>query len=116
MLVPWRSPGGYREARGWAAEIGKRVVAALPEQATMERSKANRGGRVYLDIMQNVKGRHVVPPYVLRPVPEAMVSTPLDWREVTNKLNPQAFNIKTIRKRLAKQKRDPMAGLAAAWT
>jgi bifunctional non-homologous end joining protein LigD len=61
--------------------------------------------------MQNVKGRHAVPPYVLRAVPGATVSTPLRWREVTANLNPAKFTCKTIFRRLARQKRDPMTAL-----
>jgi bifunctional non-homologous end joining protein LigD len=111
VLVPWTSAGGYNEARGWAEGVARGVVGTLPDQATVERSKAKRGRRVYVDVMQNVKGRHAVPPYVLRPVPAASVSTPLSWREVTPSLDPARYNLRTIFARLARQKRDPMAPL-----
>ena len=64
--------------------------------------------------MQNARGRHAVPPYVLRAVPGALVSTPLEWRELTPKLDPVQLNLRTIFPRLARQKRDPLAGLAEA--
>jgi bifunctional non-homologous end joining protein LigD len=114
LLVPWDSEGGYDEARGWAEGIAKRVVEALPDRATVERSKAKRHGRVYVDVMQNVRGRHAVPPYVLRPVTGAPVSTPLAWRELTPELDPARFNLKTIFRRLQRQKGDPMAALVRA--
>ncbi len=114
VLTPWEQDGGYDEARAWALEIAERVVEALPEQATVERGKAKRHGRVYVDVMQNAKGHHAVPPYVLRAVPGAPVSTPLEWRELTPDLDPKAFNLKTIFRRLARKKRDPMAGLTRA--
>ena len=88
------------------------MVEALPDQATLERSKAERGRRVYVDVMQNAKGLHAVPPYVLRAVPGAPVSTPLNWSELTPALNPADFNLKTIFRRLARQKQDAMAELA----
>jgi bifunctional non-homologous end joining protein LigD len=87
------------------------VVDALPDHATIERSKAKRGTRVYVDVMQNAKGHHAVPPYVLRAVPGAPVSTPLHWRELTPHLDPTAYNLKTIFRRLAAQQHDPMTGL-----
>ena len=74
---------------------------ALPDQATTERSKAKRGKRVYVDVMQNARGHHAVPPYVLRAVPGAPVSTPLHWQELTPNLDPRAYNLKTIFRRLA---------------
>jgi bifunctional non-homologous end joining protein LigD len=111
ILTRWEREGDYDESRAWALELAERVVEGLPEVATVERSKAKRGARVYVDVMQNAKGRHAVPPYVLRAVPGAPVSTPLDWREVTAELDPRAFNLKTIFGRLARKKRDPLAGL-----
>jgi bifunctional non-homologous end joining protein LigD len=78
ILVPRTEEGGYTEAREWGLGLARQVVEALPDIATIERSKAKRGRRVYVDLMQNAKGRHVVPPYVLRPVPGAPVSTPLE--------------------------------------
>jgi bifunctional non-homologous end joining protein LigD len=111
VCVPWVRKTEYTEARAWALGTAQRVVEALPTQATTERSKAKRGKRVYVDVMQNAKGHHAVPPYVLRAVPGAPVSTPLRWQELTPQLNPTAYNSKTIFRRLAQQKRDPMAGL-----
>ncbi len=114
VLVPWRQDGGYDEARAWAAEIAERLAETLPEVATTEIRKAKRGGRVYIDVMQNARGHHAVPPYVLRAVPGAPVSTPLRWQELTTDLDPARFNLKAIFRRLARQKRDPMAGLLGA--
>ncbi len=111
IVTPWNQKGGYDEARAWALEIAERVVSAMPDRATVERSKAKRGRRVYVDVMQNARGHHAVPPYVIRAVPAASVSTPLTWRELTPDLDPSAFTPKTIFRRLARQTRDPMAGL-----
>ena len=61
-------------------------------------------------MMQNALGHHAVPPYVLRAVPAASVSTPLEWRELTADLDPPQFNLRTIFDRLAKQK-DPAGPL-----
>src|SRR5207244_2814003 len=88
-----------------------RVVETLPDQATVERSKAKRGPRVYVDVMQNAKGHHAVPPYVLRAVPGAPVSTPLNWTELRPSLDPRDFNLKSVFRRLANLKRDPLTGL-----
>jgi bifunctional non-homologous end joining protein LigD len=49
----------------------------------------------------------------LRAVPQATVTTPLTWAELTPALLPQRYNLKTIFRRLAQQKIDPMASLVA---
>jgi bifunctional non-homologous end joining protein LigD len=113
VLTPWSQEGGYDEARSWALDIAGRVAEALPDAVTTEIRKAKRNGRVYIDVMQNVRGHHAVPPYVLRAVPGAPVSTPLHWREVKPGLDPAKFTLKTVFRRLGRQKQDPMAGLLA---
>jgi bifunctional non-homologous end joining protein LigD len=115
VLTRWEEEGGYDEARAWAEGIARRVVETMPERATLERRKAKRDRRVYVDVMQNARGHHAVPPYVLRAVPGAPVSTPLEWRELTANLDPKQFNLKTIFRRLARRKRDPMAGLVRSF-
>lgn len=111
VLTPWTRGGGFDDARAWALEVAERVAERLPDTATTDIRKAKRGGRVYVDVLQNARGHHAVPPYVVRAVPAATVSTPLDWREVTDRLDPAAFTTKAVRARLARKKTDPLAGL-----
>jgi bifunctional non-homologous end joining protein LigD len=113
ILTPWKRKGGFEEVRDWAFAVMQRVERDLPELATTERMKAARKGRLYLDVMQNAEGKHAVPPYVVRATPRATVSTPLDWDELTARLSPAKFDLKTALKRFAKQKRDPFASLLA---
>jgi bifunctional non-homologous end joining protein LigD len=81
----------------------------MPKQATVEVRKEKRGGRVYIDVLQNARGHHAVPPYVLRAVPGAPVSMPLSWRELRDDLDPAAFNIRTALRRLTRRTTDPLA-------
>jgi bifunctional non-homologous end joining protein LigD len=109
VLVPWRDAGGYDAARGWATDVAARVAAAVPDRATADARKARRGRRVYIDVLQNARGHHAVPPYVLRPVRGAPASAPLNWSELRPDLDPARFTLRTLPARLARQKRDPMA-------
>lgn len=99
LLVPWTQDGNYDEARAWAMEVAGEVVRRVPDVATLERRIDARGGRLYLDVMQNARGHHVVAPYVVRGVAAATVSTPLDWAEVNARLTPAKFDLKTAPKR-----------------
>lgn len=52
-----------------------------------------------------------MPPYVIRAVPAASVSTPLNWSELTGSLDPAAFTPEAVLRRVASQARDPFAPL-----
>jgi len=112
VLAPWKRKGGYPAARAWAMEIAHEAVSQLPAIATTQRSIAKRGKRVYVDVMQNDLGKHVVPPYVARVTELATVSTPLSWTEVTSRLNPRKFTTAAVLKRFARAA-DPMRALIA---
>jgi bifunctional non-homologous end joining protein LigD len=114
VMTPWHEAGDHDDARAWALAVAERVVAAMPGRATVERLKAKRGRRVYVDVMQNARGHHAVPPYVIRAVPAATISTPLNWKELTADLDPAAFTPRSIFRRLARQSHDPLAGLLKA--
>jgi bifunctional non-homologous end joining protein LigD len=75
-------------------------MSALPKLATTEIRKAKRGGRVYIDIMQNVRAHHVVPPFSLRAVPTATISVPLSWTELDKLKSPDVFTVDVVRRRL----------------
>ena len=71
-------------------------MADLPDIATVERRKDRQQKKVYVDVLQNTRGHHVVHPYVLRVLSRATVSMPLTWAELTPGLQPQRYNLKTI--------------------
>jgi bifunctional non-homologous end joining protein LigD len=79
----------------------------------MERVKERRGAKVYVDTGQVGQTRAIVAPYSVRAVAGATVSTPLEWDEVDAKLDPRAFTMKTVPKRVAKRG-DSMRELLAA--
>jgi bifunctional non-homologous end joining protein LigD len=115
VLVAWTGKGGFDEAREWARSLAQRVVEARPDLATIEIRKAKRSQRVYMDVLQNARGHHAVPPYVIRPIAGAPVSMPLTWDELTPRLRPDRFTLQTALRRLGRQKTDPMADLLASF-
>jgi bifunctional non-homologous end joining protein LigD len=82
--------------------VARAVCREASEIATVERNVANRGGRVYVDFLQNRRGQTIPPPYVVRPVQGANVSMPLAWDELTSDLSPGQFTIQTAPDRLAR--------------
>ncbi|HET6344750.1 MAG TPA: DNA ligase D, partial [Myxococcota bacterium] len=108
VLVPLGGALTYDQSRTLAGLLGRAAVRERPDIATLERVIGARGGRVYIDWLQNGHGRLLVAPFSARPVPGALVSTPLAWREVTPKLDFRGFTIDTVPPRLTRQKADPL--------
>src|SRR6185503_1260518 len=67
---------------------------------------------VFLDYNQNAKDRTTCSAYSVRPLPDARVSTPLGWDEVTD-CDPADFTVLTVPERFAAVG-DPHAGMDAA--
>jgi bifunctional non-homologous end joining protein LigD len=99
VLVPLAPGHTHEDAYKFAVRIGEGLASALP-QITLERPKKERRGRLYFDCVQNGYGKTIIAPYSLRASAGAPVSTPLRWSEVTEKLIPAEFNLKTILERL----------------
>lgn len=104
IYVPIKAVHDYDAAARFAELVAQLVVRENPEVATIERSlKKRKHARIYVDHMQNARGKSVVAPYSVRPRPGAPVSAPLNWDEVKRqKVRPQDFTIKNISARLAR--------------
>ena len=96
-------PDTPNEAATLVAQIvATRVAEAHPKVATIERWVKSRGAAtVYVDYLQNIIGKTVAGAYSARANPDAMVSTPLEWDELTDDLDPREFTIETAPKRFA---------------
>jgi len=114
VLLPMGGQLTHEPARQLAELLAGVIVARLPAIATTARSIAARGGRVYVDALQNGRGKLLAAPYCVRPHPGAPVSTPLDWREVNARLDVRAFNFNTVPQRLRKRRADPLLPVLTA--
>ena len=102
VLVPLVPGYTHEDALEFASRIAEGVARQVPD-FTVERTIAKRKGRLYLDALQNGYGKTIVAPYSLRAIDGAPVSAPLEWSEVTRKLDPSKFNLRTMPERLAKK-------------
>jgi bifunctional non-homologous end joining protein LigD len=100
VFVPLGPGHSHDQALGFAQAVAAALAARFPDQATTERSLSRRRGRLYLDAFQNGRLKTMVAPYSIRAVEGAPVSTPLEWDEVDARLDPGAFNIRSMPARL----------------
>ncbi|MDA2980010.1 MAG: DNA ligase D [Actinomycetota bacterium] len=111
VLIPMGDGHTFTQQKLLGELLARVVESDLPDIATTVRSPGARGDRVYIDFLQNGKGKLIAAPYAARPVPGATVSTPIRWSEVTSKLDPSKFTIATVPRRIARMKDDPLAGV-----
>ena len=107
ILLPLGARYTYEQCRTFARLLAVMGVEAEPEISTVARPLRARGGKVYIDFGQNGHGQTIVAPYSLRPLPGAPASCPLEWREVTPRLDPARFTLKTLPVRFDKMA-DPL--------
>ncbi len=111
VLIPMGPKYDFDQQKLLGELLARVIETQLPDIATTIRSPAKRGNRVYVDFIQNGRGKLIVAPLSVRPVTGATVSTPLRWTEVTKRLDPTHFTISTVPTRLKRQKSDPMSGV-----
>ncbi len=100
----------YQQIRDFCAVTFQELFQVLPSITTLERKVSRRSKqKIYLDYLQNARGKTIVAPYSPRPLPGAPVSAPLDWSEIAAAdFTPASFHMKNIMPRL-QQKGDLFA-------
>ena len=101
VFVPLDGTHTHTDAREFVERVGRLVVRAYPEKATMAWPVAERAGKIFIDHNMNRSGANIASVYSLRPMPGAPVSTPLDWEELDDDLEPGDFRIDNVWERFA---------------
>ena len=93
IYIPFGGKYTYDDSKEFGRKIVKLVHKEIPSFTSIERKTADRGGKMYLDFLQNRPQASVASAYSLRPKPGAPVSMPLHWEEVKKGLKIKDFNI-----------------------
>jgi bifunctional non-homologous end joining protein LigD len=100
IYIPMGAKYTYDQSQMFARIIVTLVHKQIPEFTSLERMVRNRGGKMYLDFLQNRPDATIAGPYSLRPKPGATVSMPLAWDEVKPGLTMRHFTIHNSIQRL----------------
>lgn len=104
ILIPLHAKYTFEQSKQFAEILGHYVHVKFPKTTSLERVPKKRLKKIYIDCFQNRFGQTIVAPFSVRPVAGACVSTPLEWDEVNDRLDPTKFTIKTIPQRLKGKK------------
>lgn len=110
VYVPIVRKYTHRQARDMTHVIAKIWLKKMGDQGSLERSPTKRKNQVYLDYLQNGRGKTMACPYSLRVRAGAPVSMPVSLEELKNIQSPDEMNIASVPD-LVWSRRDPWEGL-----
>lgn len=99
LYVPVDRHYTYQDTCRFVELVARLILKVYPERVTLERAVAARSGKVYIDYLQNIRGKTIISVYGPRPRPGATVSTPVTWDELAV-VDPASFTINTVPERL----------------
>lgn len=103
LVIPLPPKTTYDTSARLAMLIARVIAAHRPQRATVERSlRARPAGTIYVDAMQNARGKSMACAYSVRAKEGATVSAPLREQELTAQLRTAAFSVKTMSARVAR--------------
>jgi len=103
IYVPIHRGPLQKQVWEFAKSFAKSVAQLKPDLITAEYRVAKRPrNHVLVDYNQNAWGRTLASVYSVRPKPQATVSAPVSWEEITRGLKIEDFRIDNIRPRLCR--------------
>jgi bifunctional non-homologous end joining protein LigD len=111
VVAPIARGPSWDELKAFSHAIASAIERDQPALYTTNMAKARRAGKIYLDYLRNGRGATFIAPYSPRARPGAPVAVPISWDELTAGVDPGAFTIASVPRRLAGLA-DPWAGIA----
>jgi bifunctional non-homologous end joining protein LigD len=114
IYVPLKPTNEYDKVGEFARLFASEVAQRAPQIATVERTIAKRKStQVYVDWMQNARGKSLAAVFTARAKPKATVSMPLTWPQISKGVKIDDFTITNV-PQLLKKKGDAWADFFAS--
>lgn len=103
IYVPLKPTNEYDKVAEFSRLLASEVAGRAPKIATIERTIAKRKStQVYVDWMQNARGKSLAAVFTARARPKASVSMPLTWKQIEKGIKIQDFRIVNVPQLLKK--------------
>jgi len=97
VYLPLKPKHEFGKVAALAEALAGEVAQRAPKIATIQRALAKRQKQqVYVDAMQNARGKTIAAPYSARAKPGATVSMPLTWRQIEKGVKISDFTIENV--------------------
>lgn len=111
VVVPIARRYDWPRVKTFARDVAEAMSANAPDRYLSRMSKAQRRGKIFVDYLRNDPTSTAIASYSTRARAGAPVATPISWKELTPRLDPAAFNIRTVPARLKRMRKDPWADI-----
>jgi bifunctional non-homologous end joining protein LigD len=102
IVAPLDGEAGFEEVAALADAVGRRVVERDSRHLTLEFMKADRSGRIFVDIGRNEYSATFASAYAVRARAGAPVSAPCTWEEIAEgRVEPTTFGLRSMLERVA---------------
>ena len=102
ILVPLDPRHAFGDVMRFASDVSHRLIADAPDLLTDEFAKADRGGRILIDIGRNGYGATFAAAYAVRARPGAPVSAPCTWEEIeSGAIGPRSVTVRNMADRVS---------------
>ena len=97
IYLPLKPTNEYERVAEFSRLLASEVAGRAPKIATVERTIAKRKKeQVYVDWMQNARGKSLAAIFTARAKPKATVSMPLTWKQIEQGVKISDFTIKNV--------------------
>jgi bifunctional non-homologous end joining protein LigD len=107
VVVPLAPKADWRECLAFSRAAAEAMVRHNPDLYTTAFAKAGRERKILIDYLRNNRTNTSVAAFSTRAKEPAPVSVPVRWDEVKASLDPSAWTVSTIERRLARLRNDP---------
>lgn len=107
IVVPVEPEYHWQDVKNFTHVFVEYLEKKNPTQYISKMTKAQRGGKIFIDYLRNQRSATAISAYSTRARIHAPVCVPLAWDELTNRRSDTAFTIKTLSKRLQALPQDP---------
>ena len=97
IYLPLKPTNDYDKVAEFSRLLAFEVAGRVPKIATVERSISKRKKeQVYVDWMQNARGKSLASVFTARAKPKATVSMPLTWKQVEQGVKISDFTVRNV--------------------
>jgi bifunctional non-homologous end joining protein LigD len=114
VVVPITPRLDWSECLAFARAFALALVRRQPATFTEQFAKIGRSDKILVDYLRNNRTNTSVAAYSTRAKPDAPVSTPIAWTELSAAKPPGRFTMMTVLRRLSALRADPWPGYAKA--